>query len=55
LFAVDAIYLVALSLGRILANEGATQLTNGLLFRIEMGMAENFGAIFVVKCIIFEF
>jgi hypothetical protein len=33
LYVVDAIYLVALSLGRILVNDEPAQLTNGQLFR----------------------
>jgi hypothetical protein len=32
LFVVDGLYLVARSLGLILANEGADQITNGSLF-----------------------
>jgi hypothetical protein len=33
LFTVDAIYLAARSLGMMLVNDGADQLTNGTLFR----------------------
>lgn len=33
LYAVDSIYFVALTMGRILANKGPAYLTDGLLFR----------------------